>query len=670
MIFRFRPLKNYLIVLFSLLCFLSSGQGRQQLLRGAETQEEKEPAKKAIKAHVKSWQIREYGIFTDSVKIDTLLKYYHNYNPVLKNSITATITGNYGGAYLDNDFAARGDATGFYFFRTHDVFFLTPSLLSHYNTTTPYTLLDYSQSESKSSANETRFNVLHSQNVNRYLNLTFRYDQAKSQGQYKYQENKNHFISLYSSYNRDALSVYGGFIFNRLFNQEPGGISNDDDLLTVAPKWVVMKLTDASSTYRNSTWFADAEYRLGIKEKSDDEAPEIFIPQAGIIYSLRVSSNTRLFNEGGEIDNASYFNNSWMNQNFSDDSVRFNMITNLFQLKLYESARRKFSFGKRAFAGIEMVRASMEAPGYSHPVFPFHPGDFEGNYYTGPSPRRFSQNYSNAFFGGGIFRETGKFWNWNFDGKQYFSGIKGGQTEINGSISKPVRFWKDSLSSIRISGNLWNRVPDYFQQRYFSNRVKWENDFLNEQVMNASFRFASPENKLETGARYSLFNNFIYHDTLGIPAQTKSELLILSAYLNKEFKWKKLTLLTRILWQKASAPRYIHLPALSAQGVLSLDGVLAKVLYLQMGADVRYNTAYYADAYQPATGFFYLQNSKKLGNYPYIDLFANLKLKRTRVFFLYMNAGSLFLEKNYFTALHYPMNKATFRLGVSWSFYD
>jgi len=97
---------------------------------------------------------------------------------------------------------------------------------------------------------------------------------------------------------------------------------------------------------------------------------------------------------------------------------------------------------------------------------------------------------------------------------------------------------------------------------------------------------------------------------------------------------------------------------------------LAKVMYLQLGADVRYNTAYYADAYQPATGLFYLQNSKKLGNYPYIDLFANLKLKRTRVFFLYMNAGSLFLERRYFTSLHYPMNKATFRLGVSWSFYD
>jgi hypothetical protein len=663
-------LKNYLIVIFSFLWFLSSGQNRPQMLGGSENQEEAEPAKKAVKAHVKAWQIREYGIFTDSVKIDTLLSNFHSYNPVLKNNITATYTGNYGGASIDNDFSKRSDATGFYFFRTHDAWLLTPSSLNHYNTTTPYTLLDYSQSENKNKFNETRFNILHSQNVNRYLNLTFRYDQAKSQGQYKYQENKNHFITLYSSYNRDKLSVYGGFIFNRIYNQESGGIVNDDDLLTTDPEWIVPNLTDAYSTYRNSTYFVDTEYRLGLEDKSDDEAKTIFIPVAGFLYSLRISANTRLFNEGSDIDNTAFFKNSWLNQKYSDDSVRYNVITNLFQVKFYESIRRKFSFGKRAFAGIEMVGTSMEAPGYDQPVFPFHPGEFAGNFYTGPSSRRYSQNYSNAFFGGGIFRESGKFWTWNFDGKQYFSGIKGGQTEINGIISKPVRFRKDSLANIRISGNLWNHVPDYFQQHYFSNRVKWENDFSNEQIMNASFMFTSPRNMLETGARYSLINNFIYHDTLGIPAQTKTELLILSAWLSKELKWKHFSLQTQILWQKTSAPRYIHLPELSARSVFRFDFILSKVLFIQMGSDIRYNTAYYADAYQPATGFFYLQNNKKLGNYPYIDLFANLKLKRTRVFFQYLNAGSLFLERNYFTALHHPMNKATFRLGVSWSFYD
>jgi hypothetical protein len=188
--------------------------------------------------------------------------------------------------------------------------------------------------------------------------------------------------------------------------------------------------------------------------------------------------------------------------------------------------------------------------------------------------------------------------------------------------------------------------------------------------MNASFAFISPKYNLESGIRYSLINNYIFHDTLGIPAQTKSELLLLSAYINKEFILGKFNVQTQLLWQKVSASQFVHLPEISARVSLSYNMVLAKVLYVQLGADTRYNTQYYADAYQPATGFFYLQNKKKLGNYPYMDVFANVKLKRTRVFFQYMNLASLFLDSPYFTALHYPMYRATFRLGVAWSFYN
>jgi hypothetical protein len=651
-----------------MISFLSSGQVRPGVNSLSEKPENQSPKKKVISARVRSWKINDNGIFIDSVKIDTLYKNYHNFNPVLKNTITSTYTGNYGGSYIDNNFSNRNYKTDFYLFRTHDAFLLTPAELNYYNTTTPFTLLDYSQSENKNRSNETRFNIVHSQNIKPYLNFTFRYDQAKSQGQYKYQENKNHFITLYSSYTQDKLKIYGGFIFNRIFNQENGGMTKDSDLATVDPEWVIMKLTDANSTFKNSYIFVDAEYRFGLSE--EDENKTYFRPIAGLLYSFQLSYNQRIFSEGSEIDNSASFAHSYLNQKFSHDSVGFRTLTNLFQIKFYESALRKFSFGKRAFAGIEFAKTSFAAPGYSEPVFPFHPGSFVNLIYAGPDPRWYNQNYTNAFFGGGIFRETGKFWTWDVDGKQYVTGIKAGQTEINGTISKPVHIWKDSLSFIRIKGNLWNRTPDYFQQKYFSNRIKWDNSFQNEQVMNASFTFSSPVNHLETGAKYSLFNNYIYHDTLGIPAQTKSELLILSAYLNKEFKWHHFNILTQVLWQKASAPRYIHLPDFSARLILSYNMLVSKVLYVEMGVDTRYNSAYFADAYQPVTGLFHLQNEKKLGNYPYMDAFVNAKLKRTRIFAQYMNLGSMFMDKNYFTALHYPMNKATFRLGISWSFYD
>jgi hypothetical protein len=93
-------------------------------------------------------------------------------------------------------------------------------------------------------------------------------------------------------------------------------------------------------------------------------------------------------------------------------------------------------------------------------------------------------------------------------------------------------------------------------------------------------------------------------------------------------------------------------------------------MFTQIGFDTRYNTKYYADAYSPATGLFYLQNEKKYGNYPYIDIYANLRLKRTIVFFKMLNIGTNFLDGEYITTPNYPMPRSNFRFGLSWLFYD
>jgi hypothetical protein len=188
--------------------------------------------------------------------------------------------------------------------------------------------------------------------------------------------------------------------------------------------------------------------------------------------------------------------------------------------------------------------------------------------------------------------------------------------------------------------------------------------------MTAGIVFKSPKRNLEMGASYALINNFIYNDTLGLPAQTNKELLILAAFLNKKIVLGNFNIDTKFLAQKASSSDLIHLPDFSAYLGMYYKFVLAKVMFTQIGVDTRYNTKYYVDAYSPATGFFYLQNEKKLGNYPYIDVYASLKLKRTRLFFKLMNVGTSFMKEDIFTALHYPMNKMTFRLGLDWKFYD
>jgi hypothetical protein len=323
----------------------------------------------------------------------------------------------------------------------------------------------------------------------------------------------------------------------------------------------------------------------------------------------------------------------------------------VFQLKQYENVNRKTSFGKRAFLGI----------------------DFVGTLSPSADTVNLSSqknNYSNLYVGGGIFRDIGKFWTWNFDGTIYLIGPKAGQTELSGIISKPFKVLKDSTAALVIAGNINNTVADYFQQEFYSNHFRWNNNFSMEQRMDVNGSIISPKFKLKITGNYAIINNFIYNNYEGIPSQTDKELLVFSAFADKDFNHRNFHFRVRALWQQASNEEYIHLPVFSGFVSAYYKFVISKVMFTQIGFDTRYNTKYYADAYSPATGLFYLQNEKKYGNYPYIDIYANLRLKRTIVFFKMLNIGTNFLDGEYITTPNYPMPRSNFRFGLSWLFYD
>jgi hypothetical protein len=608
---------------------------------------------KEVPSKIGLWNLNAYGAFQDSTKLDTLHDYSHIYHPVFKNVISATFLGNYGTAAINNNFFDRKFETNYFFLQSREAYMLFPSTVDYYNTTTPYTRMDYSQSENMSTNSETRFNVVHSQNITPFWNFTFRTRQEKSDGQYTSQESKNNFISLYTSYNKENLNLYGGLIANSIQNDENGGLRADTSIYNGqdADYWN-MYLSESQSKLGNTAAFFNGEYSIGKYVQIEDEQREEYVPIVGFLYSFQYDRNKHQFGEDEDDDN-DFFENTYYSDDYDTDLIHFNQLTNVVQLKQYENGDKKFSFGKRAFLGTEINRGSM--PGY----------DLDDSTHI-----RTDIKYSNLYVGGGIYRQTGKFWKWNFDGKFYFAGRNLGQVQLNGDISKPFVFWGDSTASINFSGEIENRVPDYFQEKFYSNHYQWDNNMEMQQSMTLGANFRVPERKLEMGAKYAIINNYVYNDTLGTPTQTNKEILVLSAYFDKDFNYRNLHFRTRLLWQKASNEEYIHLPDLSAFVSTFYQFMWSKVMFTQIGADVRYNTKYYADAYAPSTGLFYLQEETRYGDFPYIDIYANLRLKRTSVFFKWENIGTMFLNGMYMTTAHYPMNRATFRLGVSWAFYD
>ncbi len=637
---------------------------------------EKEKNKPKIPSVIKTWEIHQQGSQIEKAELDTTLTFYHNYLPFYQKSISNTFTGNNGGAYITNDFFARNYNSDFYFARSFDAYWLMPAQIKYFNTTTPYSMLDYTQSENRNTKNETRFNVSISRNVNKKLNFELIYNQTRSMGQYLYQENSFHNIGLVSSYLSNNFVSHSNIIFNRLKGEENGGIEANQPLGgTSKTENFSVQLNDATNKLQNNNIFTVNEYRLGktIKNDSIKKGAVTFIPRVGFIHEFELSNNKRSFTETAASNN--FFTNNYVNTGTTNDSVRYTRLTNIFQIKFYEAPDRKYTFGKRAYIGHDELWYHATTQLADLGGYPFA---IVGSYlYHRPSSidnllitnKLFFSKQTNTFVGGGIFRKEGKFWQWEANGRIYLTGYRSGQTELNGFINKPLKIGRDT-TSLQIEGSLKTLVPEYFDSYFFSNHFIWRNNFNNINEMTIRSSIHSQEYKLTIGANYSLIGNYIYNNEEALPTQASSELLVVSAYLNKDIERDHWIIRTQVLVQKANNEKLVHLPAFAGYLSINYRTLWSKVMYTQLGIDTRYNSNFYADAYDPATARFYRQNTQLIGKYPYIDLHANLKLKRTRFFFILMNAGSGLVGNNYFVAPDYPYYRRTFRIGVSWSFYD
>jgi hypothetical protein len=100
------------------------------------------------------------------------------------------------------------------------------------------------------------------------------------------------------------------------------------------------------------------------------------------------------------------------------------------------------------------------------------------------------------------------------------------------------------------------------------------------------------------------------------------------------------------------------------------DKWFSKVMDIQVGIDVSFYTLYYADAYMPALGLYYLQNGKEIGNYPFVDFFFNMKVKHANIFFKSEHVNSGLMGAIYYLAPHIPAPDRSIKVGIRWMFYD
>ena len=171
---------------------------------------------------------------------------------------------------------------------------------------------------------------------------------------------------------------------------------------------------------------------------------------------------------------------------------------------------------------------------------------------------------------------------------------------------------------------------------------------------------------------YALLGNNIYYGTDGAIRQNTTPMSVMTAYLRKDFRLWKFHLDHRALFQLSSNPDVLPLPtfALNLRYYLQFD-VVRDVMQMQIGADGRFTTEWYAPAYNPAVGVFHNQNQEKYGNCPDIDVFVNIQWKRACIFIKVENIGMGWPNDraDYFSAHHYINTQRAIKMGIFWPFY-
>jgi len=660
----------------------TSGQsrGQENYSPGKKNAKEK---KDTVVFKMKAFQFQDGYSRLKETRVDTSFVDYETYNPVLKKSLSAQTLGNLGTSVQSNDYFQRSfDSNEFLFMRNFKDYGKWPADIHFYNTTKPFTLLEYGQWFVNKPKGESWIKVFHTQNVNPSLNWGFSYNSITSQGKYLNQEAKDNSLNLFASYNIDRYDLWFTIGKNKFTNQENGGLLFPTDIENpdLKPENLPVWLDGTSAETKNSFGVIAHQYKFGkwIKQQDSTEVFQKFITRFALMHTVEYTDNSRYFEEVEPNPSFDFTDGRGKVYFYGNDHIPFikgitgttalpstqdnsgmRRITNMFYLKAVEATDRKYTFGKQAYIGNDLINVK-----YPREKLIYTPG-----LRMPPLGLTQTDKMTNTFVGGSIFRTEGKFWNWNATGRYYIQGYRFGDFDISGQIDKPIRTSKDT-SFIKISAEMTNTTPDYFYNHFYSNHFRWENNFKKTYELKMGAVYDNPFRRFKVGIKYSIVTNFMYWNEISLPAQAGSEFSVAQVFLRKDFKLGVLNIQNSVLYQKSTTDKYMHIPEVSTRNTIFIEGIYAKVLTFQLGGDLRYDTEYYADYYSPALGMFYVQKNEKIGNYPWLDAFVNLKIKRTRFYVKYSNMGPMMIRGKSYTTPGYAAQVSTLSFGLSWTFYD
>ena len=624
-----------------------------------------------------TWNKGRY--FNDVVPhdIDTSYNYYYNDYPFMRKDLNVSYLGIVGSAVQTYNFRKRKSVEGVSFYEPYECYSYNPYTAPMYNSKTPYTELAYwGTLFANDERAENDLHIMTTQNIFPSFNFTLEYDRVGANGMLENEKVDNRTFMAAVNYLGKKYQMHGGYIYNKMSKGENGGIVDNFWIrdTTVGSREIDVRLKDASTLIKKNTVFLDQTYRIPFnfiqrmkdrkvlkKENAYRDTLNTDITTAFIGHSSEYSTYRKIYEDKIGLEDTEarnlYNNKFYINPTASADSIRVMKFENKLFIKLQPWASDAIVSAINVGIGDKLMNYYMFTP--------------DSYLYK----KKGNTVWNSTYLYGGVKGQYKNYFHWDADGYYTFLGKEINDFSIDANMGfniYPFRRYRKSPISFNAHFGTNLKEPDYYQQHYYSNHYKWDNDFSKISTTTLDGTISIPHWKLNIDAGWTLIKNHIYYDGQAMAQQEASAVSVFNVALTKNFKLWGLHFDNQALFQLSSNKDVIPLPmvAINARWYWQFN-VVKKVMQMQIGANVTYNTNWYAPGYSPALGMFYNQKVEKYGNCPYIDAFVNIQWKRACIFVKFVNVGMGWPMEHadYFSAHGYIRPQRAFKLGIFWPFY-
>lgn len=415
---------------------------------------------------------------------------------------------------------------------------------------------------------------------------------------------------------------------------------------------------------------AAADSLLAVQKKNAEDSlfyKSEYVPVTSFIHTVKFDNYRRIY-EAYQTPADYYLQEYYDTGRLTGDSIydqtKHWHMKNTFAIAMLEGFNKWAKAGLKAFASYDL----------RHYELPTMEGGFE----------KYNEHVLSV--GGQLSKQEGKTLHYNAVAEIGLTGVDAGTLAIDGNVDVNIPFLGDTLQ-VRGDAFFHRETPSFYYRNYHARHLWWENDLdktIHTRIM-GTLSFPKTRTKLRVAVdeikNYTYFSQSYDITEKGLrtgvmvtPMQESGGINLLTAQLEQNFRLGILNWENQFTYQHSSKESVLPVPAFNAYTNLYIKFKVVKVLNVDLGADMRYFTSYEAPDYSPYMGQYTVQgngeNNVKIGNYPIVNVYANVHIKHTRFFVMmsHINAGQG--DKNYFFAPHYPMNERVFRIGVSWNFFN